>query len=297
MRKLVACSTAKTILESEDLEVFTYLESSLKPRYLLPNYSLEDVVVDGCWKITYQTSDLKTVSVSGREIVYKNLPGEEAYWDVTHLLQQVCERQFQENNLATIEASALQFDGKGMIMLGGINTGKTTLVLEARGRGFGFIANERTLLDIANSAIVGGTTTILAKKDAVKKWCPKLNLKFDGNYWASAAQDYFKDFNPNVNVPISLAVFPKLNSGFNSLFELNMRNCKTYLYKEFAALLSGNEYMLFDVTRPSPNLDTPTLKDTRAKRIADFIPKTQWLCIEGTPKYILNTAKRYLRHG
>ena len=177
------------------------------------------------------------------------------------------ERARQEKlGVYSLNSSSVQENGESIIFYGGAtNLGKTSSALELAINGFELFSDEKTLLDLENQVLYGGSRSIALRKEVLQK---KTDSKRE-----------FKKFNENScnNPNIKMLILPHLDHGLKSpiSYKLDSMDSFWHLNKELTRRIRGDTKFFGDYKYSIQSLDNEDLSYKRVefvKALTEVVP-------------------------
>jgi len=171
-------------------------------------------------------------------------------------------------NSATVSSgdSAVTFWG------GATNLGKTSSALELMQRGFEFYSDERTLLNLRQGSVVGGSRTIAVRKAILREKTKNPSGEFCEH---SCAQG---------DKRIALFVYPHIDHGLENpiFYQFEPKDFHWLLSREFGCNIRGAVKFMDDYTHPLPSIDTQELAEKRARETIAFTQSVPCYYFQGS---------------
>lgn len=153
--------------------------------------------------------------------------------------------------------------------MGETGSGKTTTSLSlCSDHDFRFISNERTSIDARIKKIISGTKRI-SISPMMAKTVPKFRKYIkDKGSWDRKILLSPQEIGIETEKDAKLEAIYFINSKQKEDFGFSSLESKFLihkLYKECSALLNGSSFILFDYSKPAPDIDTEKMKEERIK--------------------------------
>jgi len=201
-----------------------------------------------------------------------------SYLDVVALTEHLLERGRQEGGVYNLHSSVVGLDDRCVVLHGASKCGKTLLSLElSQSYGLRFLSNERALINLRESSLVGG--------------CKALDLS---NYH----QEKFPNLRGKKELVLGEITSPKkiisiiqpiIDSGAYSpqVISVSIQDAEWALYPEFTGRIRGDNRRLRgdskqSLTYPLDSLDTKDLSIERMKALQLFLSKTPVYFVRGS---------------
>ncbi|MEA3329885.1 MAG: hypothetical protein U9Q06_04025 [Nanoarchaeota archaeon] len=193
------------------------------------------------------------------------------------------ERARQEKvKVYSLNSSSVQEDGNSIIFYGGAtNLGKTSSALELAVNGFELFSDEKTLLDLANQTLCGGSRSIALRKKIIQEKVGSLKE--------------FKEFSgTSCNHPnISMLILPHLDHGLENpiTYQLDSRDAFWHLNKEIARRIRGDTKFYGDYKYALQSLDNEDLSNQRIKLVKSLTKTVPTHYFQGNLKQLTDFVK------
>ena|GEM_PF-5670466 len=262
--------------------------------YKLPGLKLKEKAGKIDWEITYINSDKSSYIVNKdekRSLLKVRYDERVLPWDLSEVCLQIFEHYNQQKNFFTFHSASIEIAGKGVLLLGGRFSGKSTISLEHYLNSGYVLSTEKTLVDATNMKMKGnGTDYIVMKKGALAHFFGKNVLKKIDNY-LEKERSYIIEITSHKDLPLDLIVLPKITSSRGQVFEVEPEKIKSIIYENITEVIRGVRI----VSVPLPNMDDEVSLENRL-RFLDKLQKIPAFFIEGDKRFILREIKRIL-HG
>jgi hypothetical protein len=201
------------------------------------------------------------------------VPGVE-YRGVISAMDYLLERVRQERYGIYCLNSATASRGKSAVTFwgGATNLGKTSSMLElVMERGFEFYADERTLLDLNNRVVVGGSRTIANRKQVLKERTGE-----SGEFHNCAPTEGSRR--------LDLMIYPHIDHGLARpiVYQFSPKDFRWLLLREFGVNIRGAIKYLDDYTYPLPSIDTQSLAEKRTSETRRFTERVPCYYFQGS---------------
>jgi hypothetical protein len=203
--------------------------------------------------------------------------------DILALTEYVLERGRQEKGIYNLHSSAVGLEDRCVIINGGSKSGKTLIslyVMENLNKKF--LTNERALIELRSSSLVGGCNTL----DLFSYHRKRFN-----RLYGMEELDLEKISSPYT---IEAIVQPVIDSGIESaeVILVDPPEAEWTLYPEFTGRIRGDNRRLrgdnYDLTYPLDSLDTKELAMQRMLDLKTFLSKTPFYFLRGNLESIGN---------
>lgn len=199
------------------------------------------------------------------------------YIDVLALTEHLLERGRQEEGIYNLHSSAIGLGDRCVIVHGASKSGKTLVSLNAsENYNLRFLSNERALIDLKSSLLVGGCSTLDLSdyhQKSFKRFNGKTELILD-----------------KISSPYNIVavVQPIIDSGVKSpnIISVNPQDAEWSLYPEFTGRIRGDNRRLRGgskdcLTYPLDSLDTKELSMQRMANLQVFLYQTPVYFVRG----------------
>lgn len=193
------------------------------------------------------------------------------------------ERARQEKSkVYSLNSSSVQEDGNSIIFYGGAtNLGKTSSALELAVNGFELFSDEKTLLDLGNQTLYGGSRSIALRKEILQE-------RVDSS-------KEFKEFSgTSCNHPnISMLILPHLDHGLENpiTYQLDSMDAFWHLNKEIARRIRGDTKFYGDYKYALQSLDNEDLSNQRIKLVKSLTETVPTHYFQGNLKQLTDFVK------
>ena len=193
------------------------------------------------------------------------------------------ERARQEKlKVYSLNSSSVQENGKSIIFYGGAtNLGKTSSALELAVKGFELFSDEKTLLDLGNQTLYGGSKSIALRKEILQK--------------KVGSSKEFKKFNESSynNPSINMLILPHLDHGLENpiTYQLDSMDSFWHLNKELARRIRGDTKFFGDYKYSLQSLDNKDLSNQRIKLVKRLTEAVPTYYFQGSLKQLTNFVK------
>ena len=217
------------------------------------------------------------------EVKGKNL----YYTDIASLAEYMLERERQEKGIYNLHSSTVGLEGRCIVINGASKSGKTLLSLNAAEYyGLKFLTNERALIDLKSSSLVGGCKS-LDLSEYHRKSFERLSKQRDLELMEVSS-----------SYPIAAIIQPVIDSGTDSFATtlIAPREAEWSLYPEFTCRIRGDNKRLFGdsreyLTYPLDSFDTKELARQRMGDLRTFLDKIPVYFIRGSLNDICSFIK------
>ena len=194
--------------------------------------------------------------------------------DITTVGEYLLERYRQENNgYYTLSSACASLDQRAVVFFGGAtNLGKTTSMLElVQNYGFEFFSDEKTLLDLENRSIVGGSRSVAIRKKILKERMGSENEFYNLNSPCRDKNAY-------------LFIYPHLDHGLEKPISYQLSELDFYwlLLRELSQEIRGTTRLVKDFSYMLPPLDTDELANKRTKNARQFTAEIPCFYFQGS---------------
>ena len=279
---------ANTYFEDKSGKVKSMLEASLLKEHIIPSCSIGGGLNPN-WKVTFNEGlfSLK-YDKEGNIIYYSNHVSPATEWDVLYLLRQTLDRQLNDKGFMTLHASAIKKKDKAILIEGASGSGKTSLVLSGKEKGYSFLGNESIVVS-PTLEVIAGTKIIVYKEDMAKRFFSHLinaHSPSPGTLVLKPEELYGKNVIDNPEL-IGLIVSPKVSSE-SAFYPASKKIVKHSLYRSSSRYVSGL-FLIDDMSKSCPiNLDNSVCRENRANLVNKLVENTSCYRIEGKPSNILD---------
>lgn len=250
--------------------ISTILKSDFTSHYI-PDFE-RGVSYDSCDVfVEEKPSILKKAEIDFPNAVF--LPGVE-FRSIVSMADYLMERVRQEKNgvYCLNSATATRGDSAVTFWGGATNLGKTSSMLElVMSKGYEFYSDERTLLDLHNLRVVGGSRTIATRKQVLK------------TRMGNAAEFHKHPVNRGTK-RTSLFIYPHLDHGLAEpiFYQFTPKDFHWLLSREFGCNIRGAIKFIDDYSYPLPSIDTQELAEKRASETMAFTKKVPCFYFQGS---------------
>ena len=184
------------------------------------------------------------------------------------------ERERQEKfDICSISSSSVYKGDNGILFFGGAtNLGKSSCALELMDNHYTFFSDEKTLLNLKNGLMVGGSRGIPLRKEIIKK-------RFMNN------KDGFKEIacDESKTPKVRLVILPHLDHGLKEpiITQFAPLDLFWHLTKEFSRRIRGDTKFVNYFEYLLPSLDTEELAQKRIAMTKDFIKEIKGFYFQG----------------
>ncbi len=210
--------------------------------------------------------------------------------DVVSLGEYLLERERQERNSYYSLSSATANKGDNAVIFfgGATNLGKTSSMLELiQSYSYEFFSDEKTVIDLENKTIVGGSRSIPTRKNIIKE---KVNAKDN---------DSFQKLNHgDLGIKqVSLLIYPHIDNGLQDpiFYQFKALDFHWILTREFSVMIRGAIRLVDNFSYPVPSIDTLELSKLRVKRTQKFAKEVPCFYYQGSTKQIAKFVDDFLR--
>jgi hypothetical protein len=231
----------------------------------------------------------------GKSVVYRDgamtFTGEWAAGPLQKAVVTLLSLRLEDRGLHPFHASAVRWNGRTMVFLGGeSNHGKTMGQVEACRRGAQLISTETTVIDDAGTAVMGSKDVYLKKRavgtERADKAAPEAGVaKFFGGLptWAEYDQP------SNVDVVVVPAIDGNFEPGLVEMIPFE---------RQFQTLHSLQNYFLLNELLapgwPMPLVDTDERRYARAAFVERFCARPYYFVRAANPQVLLDEVEKVL---
>lgn len=194
------------------------------------------------------------------------------------MIDYLFERGRQEKHgIYCLNSATASLDNDSVIFWGGAtNLGKTSSMLElVKNEGFNFYADERTLLSLTNSSVVGGSRKIATRKDILKE--------------KTGEKKEFLDYpRAEGEKKIKLMIYPHLDHGLKEpiCYRFPNSDFNWLLLREFGTNIRGAIKYVDNYSYPLPSIDTIELAEKRTNEAREFTSNVPCYYFQGSLEQI-----------
>ena len=199
------------------------------------------------------------------------------YIDMLATSEYLLERGRQEGGIYNLHSSSIGLNNRCVIVHGASKSGKTLVSLNAsKNYGMKFLTNERALIDLESSSLVGG--------------CRALDLSDYHQKSLEGLEGKSELILDKITSPYNIVaiVQPIIDSGVKSpeIISVNLQDAEWSLYPEFTGRIKGNNKRLRGdskkhLTYPLDSLDTKELAIQRMANLKTFLSQTPVYFVRG----------------
>jgi len=279
------------LLETPDRQVVDYFQNDPLPRNHIPclKVTLERGETESDFTITHNISDepgnatiqqlsprliqLTTSKVPPGQFVFALLP--------------IFERLYEEKGMLGLHAASLSLNGWTIFIIGGTKCGKSTNSAKLHfDLGAEFISDEKSLVDVRQGVISGGTDIISLRRDAAMSGHISANidsLRLE-NSKSTSKLYYTPKHLPAYPVQMKkvLYVFPHFSSLGFSAEVINDFTLSYLMYENITANIRACLSLFVSDSLPVPSQDNDELAGKRAETIRDLITNIPHKAIDVT---------------
>lgn len=183
MEKICVESAGTAIIYESDLPLYEYFES--KGKFLeFPGLKISKDLInnDSKYHLIYKNSPIKKLKIDGNnmEIHYPIEKVNES--SIIYPGYILLEKARLDNRTVTCHSACIEKEGKGVLLLGKIGSGKTITTLNlCRNYGYNIIANDRSIIKDAGDKLeaIDGTKFIFLRYESIKRNLPELLELFE----------------------------------------------------------------------------------------------------------------------
>lgn len=206
---------------------------------------------------------------------------------IVSLADYLMERARQEKNgVYCLNSATAAYKDSAVIFWGGAtNLGKTSSMLElVENRNFEFYSDERTLLDLRNRQIIGGSRTISTRKQFLKE-----KVGEPTEFHKHPVSEGVKNS--------KLFIYPHIDHGLEKpiVYQFAPKDFNWLLSREFGCNIRGAIKYMDDYTYPLPSIDTQELAERRISETIDFTKEVPCFYFQGSLTQIASFVEDYFK--
>ncbi|MBU2638966.1 MAG: hypothetical protein KJ955_08390 [Nanoarchaeota archaeon] len=215
--------------------------------------------------------------------------GELSSRDVVTIGEYLLERRRQEvNGQYGLSSATACYDGRAVTFFGGAtNLGKTSSMLElVKTRGYSFVSDEKTLVDLERRVIAGGSRTVPARKNVIKD---KVGVKSNGDFASLKTE--------RAEQEAALFMYPHIDHGLQKPIVYQFRPLDFYwlLVRELSSEIRGSVRLVNNFSCQLPSIDTDLLSQLRLQRTRMFTDEVPCFYFQGSVEQIAGFSDGIVR--
>lgn len=302
---LIKSCGVSILLETPDVSVREYLFRDPLPRNHFPcleilNEGEDDIKPDFIFKHSIISSHIKPFIEQASDnylelITSANVPPGQFVFAFLPIF----EKLYEKNNLYGLHAASLRFNDWTVIIVGETKTGKSTISAKLHfDHNADFISDEKSIINIQEREVSGGTNIIALRKDAVASGHILADIeKFRIVDSKSTSKNYYNPGSlPKYPMAIKriLFVFPHFSSLSLSVEEINDFTLSYSLYENITGNIRACLSLFVSDLLPLPSQDSQDMADDRAMWIGELLKNVPHRAIDltGDLKQILQQIQK-----
>ncbi len=220
------------------------------------------------------TRDQDRISRTDYPTIYlrEDLDGRSFVVSAEYLLERARQEKY---GVCTLNSSSVQRNGKGVVFYGAAsNLGKSTFALDLTSSGFTHYSDEKTLVDIENGRLVGGSRSIPLRKWLLRE---RLGEEDRGSF-------HRIDLEGNNDEPkVSMFILPHYDNGLDVPRIEGLEDLDLFwgLSGEFSRRIRGTSRYINNFSHQLPSLDTEELTNWRVNALKQFVKGTNGYYFQG----------------
>lgn len=263
--------------------------------------------ISGVWTLIYYNRTCKKIEyASSKKQVIVSRPWNEINKStyLRCILLTLVDLSLQEENKVLLHSSAVSYNNKGYLFIGGSNSGKTTLaMLFCSKHGAKFISSDLTVVSLHGSDcyLENGNVLMNLRPHSVKMTDPKLYEKvFPDNSHSKKRIDARDYLQVEENLPLRCEYMIFVNTYLESdqanvrlLETKDLLLTKSRMYNQISETIRGNKYLLFDnemriFDEQIRYMDKPVFQQMRTSLVECLFESSTGIYSEGNPELVLN---------